>query len=154
AQERYNQRLRDAAVLGVSADGAMRELNLAVLSIARQSDLTAGQLADVAGRFPGLASATGAVVQAAEPPRLAADAQTALSQASGELRAAYDAERHALQSTIDRLGQFRRSIEDFRSSLLFDQSLSPLSPLQRLLEASGQFQSISTAALGGDATAQ
>jgi len=57
AQKRYNERLRDAAALGLSAALAQEEYNLAVAKIFESADLGADEIARLTAQFPFLASA-------------------------------------------------------------------------------------------------
>jgi hypothetical protein len=59
-----------------------------------------------------------------------------------------------LQQTITSLTDFIGKTEDFRKSLLVDNTLSTLSPADRLAESQRQYRDTLAAANGGDATAQ
>lgn len=56
AQKRYNERLKDAAALGLSSSLAQQEYNLALGRIATDAGLAADTINDLSGQFPGLAS--------------------------------------------------------------------------------------------------
>lgn len=51
AQERYNQRLKDAAALGLGAERANQEYSLALADIASRAGLSASELRDFAAQF-------------------------------------------------------------------------------------------------------
>ncbi|MCC0013658.1 MAG: hypothetical protein H6877_10110 [Rhodobiaceae bacterium] len=56
AQKRYNDRLRDAAALGLSADLANRELALSLRNIVKEAKLTDDQIRQLAAAMPELSA--------------------------------------------------------------------------------------------------
>lgn len=106
AQDRYNERLRDAAALGLGAERANHEYALALAEIASQAGLSATQLS-------GLGSQFGASTQIID------DAQAALltfRDLSGQIRTFLDSlVLNSSLSTLspqDRLSEARRQFED------------------------------------------
>lgn len=154
AQDLYNQRLRDAAALGISAAGAGEEFNLRILDIARNSGLSENQLRMLALRFPSLNSAISGIIEQARLAERLGTAQERLADAQAELRRSYDETRGTLEGNISRLGQFRDGLAQLQTALPFDTALSPLSPTERLAEAQRLFETNSQASLSGDPTAQ
>ncbi|MCW2309743.1 TP901 family phage tail tape measure protein [Rhodobium gokarnense] len=57
AQEKYNERLKDAEALGLSGAGAFKELQLSLANIIRNSNLTDKQIDALSKRFPALRKA-------------------------------------------------------------------------------------------------
>lgn len=157
AQKRYNDRLRDAAALGLSADLANRELALSLRNIVREAKLTDDQIRQLAEAMPELSASLMGLIGAGEGVDTAqalADAQAKVEEAKAALRSAYEKERSEIESTISRLKSFTEGIKGFKDSLRLDKQLSPLSPYERLMEAQRQFNEVSAKALGGDEGAQ
>ena len=160
AQDAYNMRLKDAALLGVSADGAMTELTLSLQKIVIDAELTDDQVKMLGQSFPALADAlsnldsvvSSSAIEAAEERMKKAreDAETLVEKSRDNVSKAYEREVAAHQKVIDALKVSISSLQDFKSALQFDTALSPLDPTQRLMAAQSEFQSVSTAALGGD----
>src|SRR5690606_14234510 len=111
---------------------AMQELSLSLAGIARSAGLTQSQIDMLAQTFPAMA---GMLADLADN-----DARRRLSDAQAALRAAYEAQARALETTINRLDRFITSIQKFRDNLRLDDNLSPLNPQERLIEAQRQFQ--------------
>jgi hypothetical protein len=152
AQQLYNDRLADAARLGVSADGAITELSLSLRRIIEDGDLTADQVARLIEMFPGFSAELERVLEAMNSMTLE-QAQADVDRAQQGLREAYNAEAEALRTLIDRNRQFIRSLSEFKESLRLDSSLSGLSPMDRFLEAQRQFNDVSARAMRGDESA-
>lgn len=160
AQERYNLRLKDAALLGVDGSRANTELALSLQKIVTEGELSAEVVAGLAAAFPALAGALAGVKayvdQISSGPTAdelfaaTVRAQSGVDQARAELRAAYGAEREAIDQVASKLRTFIAGIRTFRESLRLDASLSPLNPYERMVEAQRQFQDLSTKALTGD----
>lgn len=157
AQKRYNDRLRDAAALGLSADLANRELALSLRSIVKEAKLTDDQIRQLAAAMPELSASLMGLIgmgEGGDTAQALADAQAKVEDAKAALRSAYEKERSEIESTISRLKSFTEGIKSFRDSLRLDKQLSPLSPYERLVEAQRQFNEVSAKALAGDETAQ
>jgi len=156
----YNQRLRDAAVLGVDAGRANTELALSLKNIVVDAELTDAQVKALGESFPELAGAlaglddvvSSSVIKAAEERLKTAreDAEKLVETRQDELSKAYERQATAIKEVSDKLTASIKSLQAFKSELLFDTNLSPLDPTQRLMAAQSEFQSVSTAALGGD----
>lgn len=142
AQERYNLRLKDAELLGVSADGALTELNLTLKKIATEGDLTTEQMAQFAAMFPEIAAAINTVDIAA--------LEANVDRARSALSAAYQKERAALEAVVNTWKQLSAQLRDFRNGLRLNDAVSPLSPLDKFSEAQRQFNEVSAKALAGD----
>jgi hypothetical protein len=140
AQIVYQQRLSDAAALGLDGSLAARELSLSLKEIVSSAGLTTAEINMLAGAFPALAGMVSA-------------STVSLTSAQNDLRAAYDAEASALDDLIDRTESFIDTIRKFRDNMRLSAS-SPLSPAQRVLEAQRQFRSVSALAASGDENAQ
>lgn len=145
AQAKYQERLRDGAALGIDGSLALTELNLSLTNIARSAGLSQAQIDLLAQSFPAM---TGIVEQLASQ-----DLARNLADARADLQEAYEAERSAIEGVLSGLERFITSTRKFRDELRLDQSLSPLSPQQRFLEAQNQFQTVMAQALGGDENA-
>jgi len=78
---------------------------------------------------------------------------TSLTDARSGLIDSYKAESTALDSTISRLKSFSQGIKQFKDSLQLG-ALSHLTPGQKYVESSKQFEEIYKAAMGGDQNAQ
>ncbi|MCO5080875.1 MAG: phage tail length tape measure family protein [Rhizobiaceae bacterium] len=157
AQKRYNDRLRDAAALGLSADLANRELALSLRSIVKEAKLTDDQIRQLAAAMPELSASLMGLIgmgEGGDTAQALADAQAKVEDAKAALRSAYEKERSEIESTISRLKSFTEGIRNFRDSLKLDKQLSPYSPYERLMEAQRQFNEVSAKALAGDETAQ
>lgn len=157
AQKRYNDRLRDAAALGLSADLANRELALSLRNIVREAKLTDDQIRQLAAAMPELSGALTGLIgmgEGIDTGQALADAQAKVEEAKAALRSAYEKERSEIESTISRLKSFTEGIKSFKDSLRLDKQLSPLSPYERLMEAQRQFNEVSAKALAGDEGAQ
>lgn len=157
AQKRYNDRLRDAAALGLSADLANRELALSLRNIVREAELTDDQIRQLAAAMPELSASLMGLIgmgEGVDTGQALADAQAKVEDAKAALRSAYEKERSEIESTISRLKSFTEGIRNFRDSLKLDKQLSPYSPYERLMEAQRQFNEVSAKALAGDETAQ
>jgi len=157
AQKRYNDRLRDSAALGLSADLANRELALSLRNIVKEAKLTDDQIRQLAAAMPELSGALMGLIgmgEGVDTAQALADAQAKVEDAKAALRSAYEKERSEIESTISRLKSFTEGIRSFRDSLRLDKQLSPLSPYERLAEAQRQFNEVSAKALAGDETAQ
>ncbi len=153
AQERYNDRLRDATALGLSSSLANQELALSLRSIVLEAELSADQIKDLAGAFPELSKQLLSLIGLAgnnDTAKALADAESRKAEAEAELRRAYEEQRSTLDGTISRLKAFTESIKEFRDSLKVDNSLSPLGPYDRFLEAQKQFRETSALAMTGD----
>lgn len=157
AQKRYNDRLRDSAALGLSADLANRELALSLRNIVKEAKLTDDQIRQLAAAMPELSASLMGLIgmgEGGDTAQALADAQAKVEDAKAALRSAYEKERSEIESTISRLKSFTEGIKSFRDSLRLDKQLSPLSPYERLVEAQRQFNEVSAKALAGDETAQ
>lgn len=80
--------------------------------------------------------------------------EAALATARDNLRQAYEAERDVLEQVRDRALAFADSMRDLRDSIRLDQSVSTLSPVDRLTEARRQFDATSGMAMSGDEAAR
>ena len=157
AQKRYNDRLRDAAALGLSADLANRELALSLRSIVKEAKLTDDQIRQLAAAMPELSASLMGLIgmgEGVDTGQALADAQAKVEDAKAALRSAYEKERSEIESTISRLKSFTEGIRNFRDNLKLDKQLSPYSSYERLMEAQRQFNEVSAKALAGDETAQ
>ena len=157
AQKRYNDRLRDAAALGLSADLANRELALSLRNIVKEAKLTDDQIRQLAAAMPELSASLMGLIgmgEGGDTAQALADAQAKVEDAKAALRSAYEKERSEIESTISRLKSFTEGIRNFRDNLKLDKQLSPYSPYERLMEAQRQFNEVSAKALAGDETAQ
>lgn len=149
AQKRYQDRVRDAAALGLDGSLAMQELSLSLREIVTDAKLTEAQIDMLSKAFPHLAEMLGSLMPGMSGSSLA-DAQSAVDRAKADLRAAYDKEARALEQTISRHERFITSIQKFKDDLLLDQSLSPLNPFDRFQEAQKQFNETAALAITGD----
>lgn len=153
AQEQYNERLRDATILGLSADLANQELALSLRAIVTEADLTKEQITQLAAAFPALSSqllGLAGLVGTGDTAKALADAEERKVEAENDLRRAYEQQASELENTISRLESFTESIKQFRDSLRVDNNLSPLNPFGRLTEAQKQFRETAALAMGGD----
>lgn len=145
AQLRYQDRLKDAAALGLDGSLALSELNLAIRDIAVNSSLTEAELRALAAAFPDLSGALLGSIGASS----LADAEAAVDRAKADLRAAYNEEANEIERVISSLETAIDRLKDFRDGLRIG-NLSPLSPIDRLTEAQEQFNEVSAKALAGD----
>lgn len=154
AQARYNDRLKDTAALGLSADLANMELSMSLRAIAREAKLTDAQITQLAAAFPELSGQLmllmGINAEGADLAQALSDAEAKLEEAKANLRAAYQEEKSELESLVSRLKNFTSSLRKFKDSLKLDDDLSPLNPLEKLMEAKRQFDDISAKAMQGD----
>jgi hypothetical protein len=82
--------------------------------------------------------------------------QTSMDQTSGSLPAftgGISDLGNAAQDAAEQLEHAKQGVRDYLDSLLINDQLSPLSPMERLGTARTQFEQLLTAARGGDATA-
>lgn len=77
-------------------------------------------------------------------------AKSAVDSAKSELRSAYEAEKSTIEQTINKHKQYAQALREFSKSLNLDSNLSPLSPLDRLMEAEQRFNEIAAKAMAGD----
>lgn len=147
AQEIYNNRLKDAAALGISSETALMEFNLTLGQIARNAGLTDEQLQIISDRFPELASS---MVQVFDMEKALGSAQSRVEQARASLSAAYQEEASAIESTIGNLRRLIDTLGSFRDTLKTDATLSTLSSEDRFLEARRQYEEVAALALSGD----
>lgn len=145
----YNERLAVSAELGFEAVGAFSELEYSLQSIAANSNLTGGQLSALAEVFPVISDTLGGLVGDGGTSGIA-DAKAAADQARADLRAAYNAERTELESTITTLQSFVDQISIFKDNLKLDSTLSPLSPLDQLTEAARVYNEVLEGVANGD----
>lgn len=145
----YNERLAVSAELGFEAVGAFSELEYSLQSIAANSNLTTGQLGALAEVFPVISDTLGGLVGDGGTSGIA-DAKAAADQARADLRAAYNAERTELESTITTLQSFVDQISIFKDNLKLDSTLSPLSPLDQLTEAAKVYNEVLEGVANGD----
>lgn len=166
ALDRYNQRLADAAMLGVDASRAGTELELSLKKLVVEGKLTADQVAGLAGRFPELATAlaqvqsTVALFTGATPDELYASVQRAQAQVDSARAEVQRLQQEQTQALVDQASaletvtrateQAIKSLRQFKDGLRLDAALSPLSPYDRMTEAQSQFQSLASRALDGD----
>ncbi|MEO3387317.1 phage tail length tape measure family protein, partial [Mesorhizobium sp. CAU 1741] len=136
AQDRYDERLQDAAVLGLDSGLALRELNLALADIVETSDLTQAQIDMLAAAFPAMAGLIETVA--------GKDAMQIVQDAEAALRSAYEEQRREIEATISRLENFTDRIKEFRDEMRLSAS-SPLGQRDQMEEALKQFRE--TAAL-------
>lgn len=153
AQDTYLDRLRESIHLGIDAGLATQEMNLQIARIARNADLTDDALRQLAVAFPMLSDGLLALIGAASGPDLAA-ANDNVDRARSDLRAAYDEEARSIQSVIDRTERFISTIRKFRDDMRLNETVSPLSPQERLQEAARQFSETAALAMSGDEEAQ
>lgn len=149
AMKLYEERLKDSKALGIDTSLAFTELTLSLREISREAGLSGEDLKYLAKLFPDIAK----ILNGIAPTGGLADAQAAVDRAKADLRAAYDEEARAIESTISRLKSFITSIEKFKASLRLDDQLSPLSPFDKFLEAQKRFEEVSQKARAGDETA-
>ena len=149
AMKLYEERMKDSKALGIDTSLAFTELSLSLREISREAGLSGEDLKYLAKLFPDIAK----ILNGIAPTGGLADAQAAVDRAKADLRAAYDEEARAIESTISRLKSFITSIEKFKASLRLDDQLSPLSPFDKFLEALKRVQDVSEKALAGDETA-
>jgi hypothetical protein len=145
AQARYNDRLTDAAALGLDAALPLRELNLQLAQIAHGADLTKDQIAELATAFPQIADAIrGALdlVSISEAQRQVDDARQALQRARDE-------ELRTLNETVTAYQRFIDQTRDFLDSMRLS-NVSPLNQRDRVAEAERQFRDVYGRALTGD----
>ena len=149
AMKLYEERLKDSKALGLDTSMAFAELTLSLREISREAGLSGDDLKYLAKLFPDLAK----ILKGISPTGGMAEAQAEVDRAKADLRAAYDEEARAIETTISRLKTFIGSIEKFKASLRLDDQLSPLSPFDKLIEAQKRFEDVSAKALAGDETA-
>lgn len=152
AMSTYQDRLAVSSELGIDATGAMSELSFAIKAISSSSALTTDQLAALAAVFPSISDTLMGIVGAGSDADLA-DAQAAVDRAKADLRASYQAEVAEIESTISSLAAFISRIEIFKDSLKLDNTLSPLSPLDRLNEAKSIYDESLAGVASGDVEA-
>ncbi|MBS7699159.1 MULTISPECIES: tape measure protein [unclassified Chelatococcus] len=158
----YQRDLKDAAMLGLDRALVDQVFKAEAQAIVNGSQLVGAAFDDLIVKFPQLtgvvraAAMSVAQLEAAATAQLDAnvqEAQSAVDAARAALTAAYQAEASALKDTITRTEGYIKSLKAFRQSLLLDNSLSPLSPEQRLIEAQNRFNEVSQKALAGDTEA-
>jgi phage-related minor tail protein len=141
---------------------AMPQTNAEFEALVENMDTSTQPMKDLQNALLALAPAFGqmtsaadqAAQQAAQTAQEAAQAQaSAIQSALQDVQTAYDNQTQAIQSTIDSLQQFIKTIGDFKNSLALG-DLSTLTPEQKYQQAKQQFESVSSAAAGGDTTAQ
>ncbi len=138
AMDRYEERLKDAAVLGLDASLATRELNLALADIVDTADLSQAQIDMLAEAFPAMKGLIETVA--------GQDAIQMVRDAEAALRSAYEEQRREIEATISRLENFTDRIKEFRDEMRLSAS-SPLGQRDQMEEALRQFRE--TAALAG-----
>ncbi|MEO3386002.1 phage tail length tape measure family protein, partial [Mesorhizobium sp. CAU 1741] len=136
AMDRYDERLKDSAVLGLDGGLALRELNLALADIVETSDLTQEQIDMLAAAWPAMAGLIETVA--------GKDAMQLVQDAEAALRSAYEEQRREIEATISRLENFTDRIKEFRDEMRLSAS-SPLGQRDQMEEALKQFRE--TAAL-------
>lgn len=139
AQMLYQERLRDAAALGLDGSLALRELSLSIKDIVATAGLTKEEIALLSQSFPQLQFMMAGVT----------DQATTLAEAKSDLQAAYDKEAAALKDVISRTEAFIISIKQFRDAMKVNDS-SPLGPAERVAEAAKQFREVAEKAATGD----
>jgi len=162
----YAKNLSDAALIGIDQSQVDQWFKAKAQAIVDSAQLTGTAFDGLLAAFPQLtgvvhsfvqvvdtaAAAAQAATQAAQ--KSADDAASAVTTARSALQASYDKEAQTLNDTITRMTSFIATIKQLKTSLQFDQALSPLSPQQQFLAAQAQYQDVSKKAIAGDQTAQ
>ena len=136
-QVTYQQSLDNAARLGLDGSLALRELSLSIKGIVQQAGLGADEIALLSASFPDLQFILNGI----------SDTSLTLSDASSQLREAYDAEAAALDQLIAASKAGIAAIKEFRDAMKINDS-SPLSPEQKVAEAAKQFRDLAEKAPG------
>lgn len=149
--KRRQQALDDAARLGTGTALVDRWFQVSAQKIINDAGLAGSAIASLVALFPELG---GVVKDSNAALRAAVEAAEAeVERARSALEQAYQREVSALDSVISRMKSFIDQFTKFRDSLWLNQSLSVLSPQQRLLEAQRQFRDVAALAAQGDETA-
>lgn len=139
AQALYQDRLSDAAAIGMDGSLALREFSLTIKDIVASSNVSKEEIAVLSQAFPELAFILADTGSSA----------STLATATTQLQSAYDQESNALNELIGRTKSFITSIKQFREQMKINDS-SPLGPKERVDEAAKQFRDIVAKANAGD----
>lgn len=139
AQALYQDRLSDAAAIGMDGSLALREFSLRIKDIVASSNVSKEEIALLSQTFPELAFILADTGSSA----------STLATATTQLQSAYDQESNSLNELIGRTKSFITSIKQFREQMKINDS-SPLGPKERVDEAAKQFRDIVAKANAGD----